>query len=68
MARNGMINNLRNPPTRRQNTKRRKSSITMATSPRIRNKERKEPVLLVVVRDIWQRIGQARSTKERRRS
>jgi len=45
-----MINNLRNPPTRRQNTNLRKSSTTMATAPRKRNKERKEPVLLVVVR------------------
>jgi len=53
MARNGMINNLRNPPTRGQNTNLRKSSITMATLPRRRNKGRKEPVLTVVVRDIW---------------
>jgi len=39
----------------------------MATPPRRRNKERKDPALLVVVRDIWQRIAQARRTKERRR-
>jgi len=44
MARNGMINILRNPPTRRENTNLRKSSITMATPARRRNKERKEPV------------------------
>jgi len=65
MARNDMINNLRNPPTRRQITNLRKSSITMATLLKRKNKGRKEPVLLVVVRDIWQRIVQARRTKEK---
>jgi len=68
MARDVMINNLRNPPTRRLITNLRKSSIRMATLPRRKNKGRKEPVLLVVGRDIWQRIAQARRTKERRKS
>jgi len=67
MARNGRINNLRNPPTRRQITNLRQSSITMATLPKRKNKGRKEPVVLVVVRDIWQRMAQARRTKEERR-
>ena len=40
----------------------------MATAPKGRNKERKELVLLVVVKDIWQRIAQARRTKEKPRS
>jgi len=31
------------------------------------NKERKKPVILVVVRGIWQRMAQARRTKERGR-
>jgi len=52
LARNGMINILRNPLRRRHKTNLRKSSITMAPPPRRRNQERKEPVLLVVVRDI----------------
>jgi len=68
MARNAMINNSRNPYTRNQNTNQRRNSITMATRPTRRNKERKEPVSLVVVKDIWHRIAQARRTKERRRS
>ena len=68
MARNAMISNPRNPPTRNQNTKQRRNSITMATQPKRRNKERKEPVLRVVGEDIWQRIAQARRTKEMQRS
>ena len=67
MARNGRINNLRNPPTRRQITNLRQSSITMATLPKRKNKGRKEPVVLVVVRDMRQRMTQARRTKEERR-
>jgi len=34
MARNAMIHNLRNPPTKKQNTNKRRSSITMATAPK----------------------------------
>jgi len=65
MARNGRISNLRNPPTSRQNTNQRRSSIMIATRPKRRNKGRKKPVLLVVVKDIEQRIAQESRTKER---
>jgi len=41
------------PTTRRQNSNQRRSSIMMATPPTRRNKESKEPVSPVVVKEIW---------------